>query len=125
VGRGPLQKNTGCPISICSGPRKFLYFGPCDPRPPDCLHRIVAAAGLARSVFVLWRSTEDFSSDSISYPRYLLTPKWGVAELLMNRAHAPQRRRRNVKKLANRSRHVSRGWHHEMNGPRKGLEFAQ
>ena len=48
-----------------------------------------------------------------------------VAELLMNCAQAPQRRRRDVKKLANRSRHVSRGWHNEMNGPRKGLEFAQ
>jgi hypothetical protein len=27
VGRGPLQKITGCPLSIYSGPREFLYFG--------------------------------------------------------------------------------------------------
>jgi hypothetical protein len=48
-----------------------------------------------------------------------------VAQLLMNCAQAAQRRRRDVKKCANRSRHVSRGWNNEMNRPRKGLELAQ
>jgi hypothetical protein len=48
-----------------------------------------------------------------------------AARLLMNCAQTAQRRRRDVKKRTNRSRHVSRGRNNEMNGPRRGLEFAQ
>jgi hypothetical protein len=48
-----------------------------------------------------------------------------AARLLMNCAQTAQRRRRDVKKRTNRSRHVLRGRNNEMNGPRRGLEFAQ
>jgi hypothetical protein len=51
--------------------------------------------------------------------------KWNGPRLLMNCAQTAQRRRRDVEKCTNRSRHVSRGRNNEMNGPRRGLEFLQ